>query len=62
MNNDVEECECMYCGTWSIDPADTTGIPLSDDDASWNKLAKEHTKDCEWVITRAWSRKVMCAD
>jgi hypothetical protein len=51
----VLEC-CAYCNH-EIEVADgdcaNGNVPAVSDDASWEALAKEHGKDCEWVVTRA---------
>ncbi len=41
---------CNHCGAnYSPRPM----IPLADDDAAWQEIAKEHDSKCRWVRTKA---------
>lgn len=42
--------DCVYCGCALTD---SDSVPDTGDDAAWEKLAKEHSADCEWILTRA---------
>jgi hypothetical protein len=42
--------ECAYCNR---EVKEQAKVPAKDDAAAWDKLAKEHAPDCEWIITRA---------
>ena len=51
---------CCYCGGelgYTIDP-DSDSAPAADDDAAWEREAKTHLPNCEWVCTRAHRRNL----
>jgi hypothetical protein len=41
---------CNHCGA-HYPPQPT--IPVADDDAAWNEIARHHAAKCPWVRTRA---------
>lgn len=42
--------ECAYCGMEITATGDRP--PAVDDDREWERLARNHSRDCEWIATR----------
>ena len=49
-DDDEHTTECAYC--LNQVPC-TDEMPAVDDDAAWERIAKDHGAGCEWVETRA---------
>jgi hypothetical protein len=50
----ADDCKttCLYCGA-ETPSNDAETVPAIDDDSAWERLAAQHGRDCEWVVTRA---------
>jgi len=47
----MERKKCPYCG--SLIPDEGDYVPAVWDYLEWARLAEYHSKDCEWILTRA---------
>lgn len=54
----VSHATCIYCDHDDISPV----VPAVNDDQGWEELTHEHAADCEWVLTRAHRRVVLCGN
>lgn len=54
----ADPVECAYC---QQDVARISDVPAPNDNASWNRVARDHAPSCEWVTSRAHTYPTLCA-
>ena len=51
--DDRVKVDCLYC---ELGEQVDNIVPPTEDDETWAKLAKQHSSDCVWVLTKAYKQ------